>query len=159
MVHLMLHDAGMEAADCAIDWAAVLVVAAVAHSYVTRHETAHARDRQATFPTLFHRRVERIDDGIDQDRVRHLLSLGVPRIPAHAEDHDLPRDANLWRCEPRAVQRRHGVAHVLEQRVQLWRIERFDRLRLLQQPRIAHLQYCSNSHTSLIYSLQPQPTV
>ena len=56
---------------------------------------------------------------------------GIARVRRDAEDHHAQPHADLRRGEAGAVQVRHRVAHVLQQRVQLRRAEALDRQRLL----------------------------
>src|SRR5690606_31328281 len=87
---------------------------------------------------------------IDEHGVWHGFRIRIARILADPEDDDLLRYADLRRRQARAVERSHRVMHIDEQRTQLGRVERLDRLCDLQKPRIAHLENRSDSHWSCV---------
>ncbi len=146
MIVFVLHDARMKARAAALDRFAVLVEPRVAQAGKTRHHPAHAGHRQAALPALLEVIAQRRQGRIDQNGLRHRLGLGVARVVLDAENHDLQPDADLRRRESGAVERRHRIAHVGEQRVQLGGVEFRHRLRAFEQTRVAHSQYISNRH-------------
>jgi hypothetical protein len=61
------------------------------------------------------------------------LGVGIALALLEAENDDLAQHADLRRGETRAVPRRHRIAQVLQERVELRRAERLHRARALQQ--------------------------
>ena len=55
-----------------------------------------------------------------------------------AENHRAQADADLRRRESRAVEMRHGIAHVSEQGSELRGAKALDRRGVAQQPLVAH---------------------
>src|SRR5436190_14828858 len=80
VVDFVLHDTSVEIRRLALEWAAVLVKAAIAQTLVARHDAAHAGHGQAAFPALLHLRVEQREDRIDEDGVVHRLLVGIAGI-------------------------------------------------------------------------------
>jgi len=124
VVYLMLHDARVKSSDRSIDFLAAFVKATISQVPIARHKTTHARHRETSLPVVFHLLWgDRFELGIDQHSIGYVLGVRIPWIAADAEDHDTLQDSDLRRCETRTVQCRHGVAHVLQECIQVGRRE------------------------------------
>ena len=55
MVAFVLHDAGMKTAHRTVNERTVFVTPLIAQMRVTRHQSAHAGNAEAAFPSFFHR--------------------------------------------------------------------------------------------------------
>src|SRR4051812_29751566 len=141
MVALVLHDAGVETGYFAQDRTPARISAFIAQLRVARHDTAQAGNRKTALPALFHRWGEWRQDRIDKLRIGDGLGIGIAWIALDAEDDHAQRHADLRGGETGAALRRHGVAHILEQKSKLRRVEALDLRRALPQPRIAHAQH------------------
>jgi len=130
-----------------------IVAFLAAHPQVARHQAAHPRHREATFPAVLKFLIQWRDLRIKQHGPRHRLRIGIARIRRQAENHHPQADPDLRRRKSGAVQRLHGVLHVGYQRLQFRCPEPFHRTRDLQQARITHPQHFLNCHGTL----QPRP--
>ena len=141
----MLDNARMKALDRAIDGHAVPVETLIAQAAQARHEPAHSRHRQTSFPALLFRIVERREHWVHEHGVGHGSYVWVARVRLQLEDDDSQTHSDLGCGEARAGERAHGVVHVRDQRLELAVETRHGNSHLPQQ-RISHLQYQSNGH-------------
>ena len=155
----MLDHARMKAADLTLDQLPIEADTAITQARMAWHHAAQTRYRQTAFPAVFQFAAERRQLGIDQDGFGHRVGIRIARIGrgrvAITEDHHAQADAYLWRGETGAVGVVHGVEHVGDQRADLRRTRLGNRLRYLQQARIAHAQNVSN-HRAVLLSLCAQ---
>ena len=100
MVAFVLHDAGMEAADRAVDRLAVLAAPLVADAPVSRHQPAQAGHRETAFPAVFGFIVERRDPRIDQYRLRNGLGIRVTGAVLEAEYHQAGSRISIPELQP-----------------------------------------------------------
>src|SRR5215469_16105631 len=71
VVDFMLHDTRVKALDRAVDRRTGGIEPLVTQPPVTRHEAAHAGDRETSFPSLLLLGIERRQQRIDEHRVGH----------------------------------------------------------------------------------------
>src|SRR4029077_1613139 len=95
VVELVLHHAGVKALYGALDLRAVLVEATIVQATIARHETAHPRHRQASFPTLILLGSERRHKWIHQHGVGHGRDVRIARVVVELEYHHAATDPDL----------------------------------------------------------------
>ncbi len=146
----MLHDACMKTESVALDRLSVRVEAFVADALKAIDHATQARHRQAAFPALFHGRVQRRDDRVDQDRLRNRLGLWVTLAALEAEDHQLQVNADLRGSKAHAADAFHGFEHVGDEGLEFVTAEH--RLRYgrsdAKQALVAHFQDLVNHEVS-----------
>ena len=142
----MLHNARVEATHRPLESLAALIETAIADVFVARHDTAHSRNRQATFPALLDFLIERRDQRIDQDRFRNRIGIRITRAALKTEDDDLQTYPDLRRSKPRTAGSLHGIPQVGDQRAQFRTGKIINRHRLFQQARVTHAKNASDCH-------------
>src|SRR5216683_2474649 len=148
MVAFVLHDAGMEALDLAIDCAAVERQAAIADAAGPRHGAAQAGDRQAALPTELDGPVERRDLGIDEHRKveRRIVRPAGGTLGGDLEDDDAASDVDLRRGKAGAADIDQRLDHVGDQRLDVRSGRIGDRRRDAAQDRVPHAGYLEDRH-------------
>src|SRR5450432_4717724 len=138
----------MKVADRAVDGHTSLIPPGIAQMTITRDESAHAGDRQASFPALILDFSDRCQLRIDQYCKRHRFGFRIARVQFEPEDDDAEAHPDLRRSEPRATEGPHGIAHIAEQIFEFGGAKLAYRGRDCQKPRIAHSEnfaYCHGS--------------
>src|SRR5580704_9564146 len=107
----MLYHTGVKIPYRAIDWGSRRVESGVAQLAVPRHQTAHARNRQASLPILVLNLSDRRQLGVDEHRVGHRLRFRIAWTLVETEYHHPQTDSNLRCGEPRAIEIPHGLPH------------------------------------------------
>ena len=140
----VLHDAGVNVADGALDGPTAKVEAAVAQIFPARHRAAQPGHRETAFPAVFDLCRERCQQRVDQHRAGHRFGVRIAGVAVDPENHDAQIDADLRRGQAGTVERAHGVLHIDDQRREFVGGEALNDPRLLPQTRIAHFQHRSN---------------
>ncbi len=148
VIDLVLDDTRVKIAHAAIQRPPLLVAARIPQMRIAGYQAAHARHRQAAFPPLCHLLAERREFRIDEHGVRHGLGLRIAGVRLDAENDHPQTHAYLRRSKARAIELLHRVPHIGQQRLELGRAERHDRIRYGQEPRIAHFEYVAYCHGS-----------
>lgn len=146
VIHLMLDDPGVKTVDGTFEAPSAGIHAAVTDAGATGYQAAHARYAQAPFPALFHGIAQGRDLGVDEHGHGHRGGVRVAGIALHAEYHHAYGLSDLRCRQPGAVIGRHGVEHVLYQRIEAPCVKLNDRLGGLQQHGMAHAEYLSDCH-------------
>ncbi len=134
----------MEAIDYPVDWLAVRIETLVTDAGVARHFATQTGNGQAALPAQFFVIAQGRDDRVDQNGLRHRISIRITLTFFESEDHQLQTNTNLRRRQANAPRRGHGVEHILDQLLQLFCPERHHRIGRLEKQRFAHAQDLSD---------------